>query len=195
MLNLWLQYSVCTEWNDTRRKGEAWVLRRLCRDYDCCHATFDNVAMEIIIGAESEAESRSVTMAGALFCRAFWERATLSWLLSLLLLCPGIEPSWFSRQVLRVWSLVWNPSCRILLIFIILWWNRAEACKVQTVADTVKRSEGETQKRLNSVFRDIYLWNIPTWRGPELRRWSQFRSNSTMVPFVSFKSGFCPYCE
>lgn len=57
-----------------RRIGKALLFKSGWHAYDCCHATFNNVAMEIIIAAERETESRSVTMAEAMFCRAFWER-------------------------------------------------------------------------------------------------------------------------
>lgn len=57
--------SLRTEWIDERRIGRALLCRSGWHAYDCCHATFDNVAMVIIITAEREAESRSVTMAQA----------------------------------------------------------------------------------------------------------------------------------
>lgn len=47
--------------------GKPLLFRSGRHAYDCCHATFDNVAMVIAIAAERETESRSVTMAEAGF--------------------------------------------------------------------------------------------------------------------------------
>lgn len=61
-----------------KRTEKALLFRSSWHAYDCCHATFDNVAMEIVTAALHETESRSVTMAEAVFCRAFLERVVLA---------------------------------------------------------------------------------------------------------------------
>lgn len=62
--------------NDKRRIGEALLFRSGWHAYDCCHATFDNVTMVIIIAAERKTESRSVTMAESVFL--CWEIVVFS---------------------------------------------------------------------------------------------------------------------
>ena len=59
-----------SEYGKRRIEKKALLFKSGWHGYDCCHATLDNVAMEIIIAAERETESRSVTMAEAMFLQS-----------------------------------------------------------------------------------------------------------------------------
>lgn len=51
MINCGIIFLSVQNENDKRRIGKALPFRSGWQAHDCCHATFDNVAMEIIIAA------------------------------------------------------------------------------------------------------------------------------------------------
>lgn len=120
------------------RTQETHSFRSGWHAYDCCHATFDNVAMEIITDAVCETESRSVTMAVAVLQHTLGE--------SCVPLCSPAESVVMSEleALIHFHNMRCCVQVSISFIFITFWVNLVEGKDLKSTYSNITNTVAGT---------------------------------------------------